>query len=107
MGGGTSEERIKEAFKILIADKNVKVVFINIFGGIVRTDIVAVGVVNAAKSMNINIPVVILLRGTNEKQGRKIIEESGLDFIVETDLKKAALKSVELSRGDKDVNSCK
>jgi len=107
VGGGTSEERIKEAFKILIADKNVKVVFINIFGGIVRTDIVAIGVVNAARSMNINIPVVILLRGTNEKQGRKIIEESGLNFIAETGIKKAALKSVELSRGDKDVNSCK
>jgi succinyl-CoA synthetase beta subunit len=100
VGGGTSEERIKEAFKILIADKNVKVVFINIFGGIVRTDIVASGVVNAARSLNINIPVVILLRGTNEKQAGKIINESGLNFISEVDFKKAALKSVELSRGD-------
>lgn len=100
VGGGTSEDRVKEAFKILMSDKNVKAVFVNIFGGIVRTDVVANGIVNGLKDIEINIPIVIRLVGTNEEEGRRIIEESGMDFIVETDLKKAAQKIVEVAKGE-------
>lgn len=97
VGGGTSEDRVKEAFNILLLDKNVKGVFVNIFGGIVRTDLVANGIVNALKDVELKIPIVIRLVGTNEEEGRKIIEESGLNFIAITDLPEAAKKAVELS----------
>lgn len=98
VGGGTSEERVKEAFNILLSDPNTKAVFVNIFGGIVRTDLVAKGIVNAIKSMEkeIAVPIVIRLVGTNEEEGRRIIEESGLNFIADTSLPDAARKAVEL-----------
>jgi succinyl-CoA synthetase beta subunit len=98
VGGGTSEERVKAAFDILLADPNTKAVFVNIFGGIVRTDLVARGIVNALKSMDteIKVPIVIRLVGTNEEEGRKIIQESGMNFIAETDLPEAAQKVVGL-----------
>jgi len=99
VGGGTSEERVKEAFKILLGDPNTKAVFVNIFGGIVRTDLVARGIVNALKGMDIElkVPIVIRLVGTNEEEGRRIIQESGLNFVAETDLPAAAKKVVELA----------
>ncbi len=100
VGGGTSEDRVKEAFNILLSDKNVKAVFVNIFGGIVRTDLVATGIVNAIKDIEVKVPIVIRLVGTNEEEGRKIIEESGLNFIAETDLPKAAQKVVSLVKGE-------
>ncbi len=100
VGGGTSEERVKEAFKILLSDENVKGVFVNIFGGIVRTDLVATGIVNAIKDIEVKVPIVIRLVGTNEEAGRKIINESGLNFIAETDLPKAAKKIVSLVKGE-------
>lgn len=98
VGGGTSEERVKEAFNILLSDPNTRAVFVNIFGGIVRTDLVAKGIVNAIKSMEkeIAVPIVIRLVGTNEEEGRRIIEESGLNFIADTSLPDAARKAVEL-----------
>jgi succinyl-CoA synthetase beta subunit len=99
VGGGTSEDRVKEAFKILLADPNTKAVFVNIFGGIVRTDRVARGIIDALQGMNLKIPIVIRLVGTNQEEGRKIIEESGLSFIAETDLPEAARKVVELAKG--------
>lgn len=101
VGGGTSEERVKEAFNILLSDPNTKAVFVNIFGGIVRTDRVANGIVNALKSMDkeVTVPIVIRLVGTNEEEGRRIIEESGLNFIAETHLPDAAKKAVELVKG--------
>jgi succinyl-CoA synthetase beta subunit len=100
VGGGTSEERVKAAFDILLKDPNTKAVFVNIFGGIVRTDLVAKGIVNAIKSMDteIKVPLVIRLVGTNEEEGRRIIEESGMNFIAENHLPDAAKKAVELSR---------
>lgn len=98
VGGGTSEERVKEAFNILLSDPNVKAVFVNIFGGIVRTDLVANGIVNALRGIEFKIPIVIRLVGTNEEEGRKIIEESGLNFIAETSLPEAAKKAVEILR---------
>ncbi|MCK4836300.1 MAG: ADP-forming succinate--CoA ligase subunit beta [Candidatus Aminicenantes bacterium] len=99
VGGGTSEDRVKEAFKILLSDSKVKTVFVNIFGGIVRTDLVARGIVNALKGSNTKIPIIIRLVGTNEEAGRKIIRDSGVNFIVENNLPDAAKKAVELSRG--------
>ncbi len=102
VGGGTSEERVKEAFKILLADPNTKGVFVNIFGGIVRTDLVARGIVNAIKGMKLEVPIVIRLVGTNQEEGRRIIQESGMNFIAEIGLPEAAQKIVRLvqARGE-------
>ncbi len=100
VGGGTSEERVKEAFNILLSDTNVKAVFVNIFGGIVRTDLVANGIVNALRNVELKIPIVIRLVGTNEEEGRRIIENSGMNFIAETSLPEAAKKVVDVLRGN-------
>jgi succinyl-CoA synthetase beta subunit len=97
VGGGTSEERVKEAFNILLSDSNTKAVFVNIFGGIVRTDLVAKGIVNAIKGIDVKVPIVIRLVGTNEEEGRRIIEESGMNFVADTSLPNAAQKVVELA----------
>jgi len=82
VGGGASAEKIENAFKILISDKNVNLVFINIFGGILRCDILAEGIKNAVTTLNINIPVIVRLEGTNAETGKKILNESGLKFKV-------------------------
>jgi succinyl-CoA synthetase beta subunit len=100
VGGGTSVERVKEAFKILLADQKVRAVLVNIFGGIVRTDLVANGIVNAVKGMNIKIPIVIRLVGTNEEEGLRILRESQLNFITENELVDAVRRVVELAKGD-------
>src|SRR5215210_3765624 len=97
VGGGASQERVENAFRILLMDPNVKAVLINIFGGIVRTDMVASGVVAAAKNIGINVPVVVRLEGTNVEQGRKVIEESGLNFTVGQGMQDAAEKVVALA----------
>lgn len=97
VGGGTSEERVKEAFNILLSDPNTRAVFVNIFGGIVRTDLVAKGIVNAIKGIDVKVPIVIRLVGTNEEEGRCIINESGLNFVADTHLPSAAKKVVELA----------
>jgi succinyl-CoA synthetase beta subunit len=97
VGGGASQERVENAFRILLMDPNVKAVLINIFGGIVRTDMVASGVVAAAKNIGINVPVVVRLEGTNVEQGRKVIEESGLGFTTASGMKDAAEKVVALA----------
>ena len=99
VGGGTSEERVKEAFKILLGDPNTQGVFVNIFGGIVRTDLVARGIVNAISGMDVKVPIVIRLVGTNEEEGRRIIQESGMNFVADTSLPDAAQKIVELCKG--------
>lgn len=98
VGGATSVERVKEAFKILLADPGVKVVFVNIFGGIVRTDLVANGIVYAVKGMDLKIPVVVRLVGTNEEEGQRILRESGYNFVAENLLPDAVLRAVELAR---------
>ncbi|MCP5048777.1 MAG: ADP-forming succinate--CoA ligase subunit beta [bacterium] len=98
VGGGTSEDRVKEAFKILLSDPNTQAVFVNIFGGIVRTDAVARGIVNAIKGIgDVKVPIVIRLVGTNEIEGRRVIEESGMNFVAETHLPDAAKKVVQLA----------
>jgi succinyl-CoA synthetase beta subunit len=97
VGGGASQERVEAAFRILLADENVKAVLINIFGGIVRCDMVARGVVEAARKLNIQVPVVVRLEGTNVEEGQRVIRESGLNFTVAKGMKDAAEKVVKLA----------
>ncbi len=97
VGGGASQERVEAAFRILLADENVRAVLINIFGGIVRCDMVARGVVGAANNLGINVPVVVRLEGTNVEEGQRVIRESGLNFTVANGMKDAAEKVVALA----------
>jgi succinyl-CoA synthetase beta subunit len=97
VGGGASQERVEAAFRILLADENVKAVLINIFGGIVRCDMVARGVVQAAKNLGIKVPVVVRLEGTNVEEGQRVIRESGLNFTVAKGMQDAAEKVVALA----------
>ncbi len=94
VGGGATEEAVKNAFRIILGDKEVKAVLVNIFGGIMRCDIVANGIVKAAKEIGIQVPVVVRLEGTNVEEGKKILAESGYNLIVGNDLKDAAEKVV-------------
>jgi len=94
VGGGATEDAVKNAFRIILQDKAVKAVLVNIFGGIMRCDIVAAGIVNAAKEIGIQVPVVVRLEGTNVEEGKKILADSGLNLIVAKDLKDAAEKVV-------------
>ena len=89
---------MKNAFRILLSDKNVKAVLINIFGGIMRCDIVASGVVEAAKAIGIKVPVVVRLEGTNVEQGQEILRQSGLNFIIAEGMKDAAEKVVAATK---------
>ncbi len=98
VGGGASAEQIQNAFRILLSDKNVRAVLINIFGGILRCDTLATGVVAAARQLNVRVPVVVRMEGTNVELGRKILTESGLDFTVAEGMKDAAEKVVRLAR---------
>ena len=95
VGGGASKEKVAAAFKIILSDKNVKGILINIFGGIMRCDVLAQGIVEAAKETKINIPLVVRLAGTNSKEGKKILDESGLKIIPASDLGDAAKKIVK------------
>ena len=97
VGGGASQERVEAAFRILLADENVKAVLINIFGGIVRCDMVARGVVEAARNLGVAVPVVVRLEGTNVEEGQRVIRESGLNFTVANGMKDAAEKVVNLA----------
>ena len=98
VGGGANAEQIKNAFKILISDASVRAVFINIFGGILRCDVLATGVVDAARELQLKIPVVIRMEGTNVEQGKEIIQQSGLGFSVADDMKDGAEKAVKAAR---------
>ncbi len=94
VGGGASKEKVSEALKIIISDKNVKGILINIFGGIMKCDVLAQGVVDAAKEVKINVPLVVRLAGTNFEKGKEILDRSGLKIISATDLNSAAEKIV-------------
>ncbi len=96
VGGGAKTETVEQGFRIILSDPNVKAILINIFGGIVRCDRVAMGVVEAAKKVGVNVPVVIRLEGTNAEEGAKILRESGLNFIVANGFKDAAEKVVNV-----------
>ena len=97
VGGGASEEQVKNAFRILLSDPNVKAVFVNIFGGILRCDVLASGVVNAAKELKFKVPVVVRMEGTNVEQGQAILKNSGLNFTVAQGMKDGAEKAVKLT----------
>ena len=95
VGGGASKEKVGAAFKLILSDKNVKGILINIFGGIMRCDVLAEGVVNAAKEINLSVPLVVRLAGTNFKEGKEILDKSNLKILSATDLNDAAKKIVE------------
>ena len=95
VGGGASKEKVTAAFKLILADKNVKGILINIFGGIMRCDVLASGVVDAAKQVNLSVPLVVRLAGTNYKEGKEILEKSNLKILSAADLNDAAKKIVE------------
>uniref|UniRef100_A0A832A168 Succinate--CoA ligase [ADP-forming] subunit beta n=1 Tax=Desulfacinum infernum TaxID=35837 RepID=A0A832A168_9BACT len=98
VGGGASAEMVENGFRIILSDPNVKGVLINIFGGILRCDVLAQGVVEASRKVGVKVPVVIRMEGTNVEQGRKILEESGLNLIVAQDLKDAAHKVAAIAK---------
>ncbi|GAB4114351.1 MAG: ADP-forming succinate--CoA ligase subunit beta [Wenzhouxiangellaceae bacterium] len=94
VGGGTDAERVKEAFKLILAGDRVKAILVNIFGGIVRCDLIAEGIINAAKEVDINVPLIVRLEGTNVDQGKQMLEDSDISVIVANDLNDGARKAV-------------
>ena len=99
VGGGANQEQIENAFGILLSDPNVKAIFINIFGGILRVDVLATAVVAAARKLNVQIPIILRLEGTNVEEGRRIIAESGLKVQIGSTMKEAADLAVAAARG--------
>jgi succinyl-CoA synthetase beta subunit len=95
VGGGATKEKVAAAFKLILSDKNVKGILINIFGGIMRCDVLAQGVIDAAKEINLSVPLVVRLAGTNVKEGKEILEKSKLKILSASDLNDAAKKIVE------------
>ena len=94
VGGGATAERVAIAFKIILSDPNVKSILVNIFGGIVRCDLIANGIISAIKEVGVEVPIVVRLEGTNVNEGKKILNESGLAVISADDLDDAANKAV-------------
>lgn len=101
VGGGATEEQVTQAFKLLVSDENVKAILVNIFGGIMRCDVIAQGIVNAVKAVNLPVPLVVRLEGTNVKEGKAIIANSGLPVTTADDLGDAAQKAVAAAGGAK------
>ena len=99
VGGGATKERVTEAFKIILSDSNVKAVLVNIFGGIVRCDMIAEGIIGAVKEVGVKVPVVVLLEGNNAELGAKVLAESGLNIIAATSLTDAAQQVVKAAEG--------
>jgi succinyl-CoA synthetase beta subunit len=99
VGGGATEEQVTEAFKILISDKKVKAILVNIFGGIMKCDIIAQGIINAAKALKLSVPLVVRLEGTNVEKGKQLLKGSGLALIAADDLAVAAQKVVSAASG--------
>jgi succinyl-CoA synthetase beta subunit len=97
VGGGANAEQIRNAFKILMSDKNVKAVLINIFGGILRCDVLAQGVIAAVKELGVPVPIVIRMEGTNVEEGKRLLRESGMNFVTADDMNEAAQKVVQLA----------
>jgi succinyl-CoA synthetase beta subunit len=95
VGGGATEEQVTEAFKILIMDKKVQAILVNIFGGIMKCDVIAQGIINAAKTVRLSVPLVVRLEGTNVEKGKCMLKESGVALITADDLADAAQKAVE------------
>jgi succinyl-CoA synthetase beta subunit len=99
VGGGATKERVSEAFKIILSDDNVKAVLVNIFGGIVRCDMIAEGIIGAVKEVGVNVPVVVRLEGNNAELGTKVLKDSGLNIIAATSLADAAEQVVKAAGG--------
>jgi succinyl-CoA synthetase beta subunit len=99
VGGGATEERVKEAFKIILSDEKVKVVFVNIFGGIVRCDLIAQGIINAVSEVNIKIPVVVRLEGNQSEKGAELLRKSSLSILAATSFDEGARMAVEQAKG--------
>ena len=98
VGGGATKERVSEAFKIILSDDNVKGILVNIFGGIVRCDLIAEGVITAVKNVGVKVPVVVRLEGTNAEKARDLLAQSGLKVIAASDLTDAAQKVVAAAK---------
>jgi len=98
VGGSADEEQVTEAFKLLIADKNVKAILVNIFGGIMKNDVIAQGIINAAKTVHLSVPLVVRLEGTNVEKGKQMLKESGVELITADDLADAAQKAVAAAK---------
>ena len=94
MGGGATKERVAEAFRIILSDPNVEGILVNIFGGIMRCDTIATGVVTACKAVNLSVPLVVRMKGTNEELGKQILKDSGLPIIAADTMAEAATKIV-------------
>ena len=101
VGGSATTEKVKAAFEILLSDGNVKAIFVNIFGGIMKCDIIAEGLVQATREMGVSIPIVVRLEGTNVELGRKIIKSSGLSIIAASDMADGARKAIAAAKGDR------
>ncbi|MHC4845273.1 MAG: ADP-forming succinate--CoA ligase subunit beta [Planctomycetota bacterium] len=97
VGGGATAEQVTTAFKLILSDSNVKAILVNIFGGIMKCDVIAEGIIKAAKEVSIGVPLVVRLEGTNVERGRDLLEESGIDIIAATDLADAADRAVAAS----------
>lgn len=100
VGGGATAEKVKEAFKIILSDKKVKAILVNIFGGIMKCDVIATGIISAAKELNLTVPLVVRLEGTNVDLGKKMLNESGLKITTANGMSDAAKKSVAAARGE-------
>ena len=100
VGGGATKERVSEAFKIILSDSNVKAVLVNIFGGIVRCDLIAEGVIGAVQEVGVSVPVIVRLEGTKAEEGSKLLAESGLSIIAATSLADAAQQAVNAAEGN-------
>jgi succinyl-CoA synthetase beta subunit len=98
VGGGATEEQVTEALKILIADKHVKAILVNIFGGIMKVDVIAQGIINAAKSIKVAVPLIVRLEGTNVERGKQLLKESGVELVAADDLADAAQKAVAAAK---------
>ena len=100
VGGGATRERVTEAFKIILSDENVEAILVNIFGGIMRCDVIAEGVIAAAREVDLQVPLVVRLEGTNVELGKKMLADSGLAIIPASDLDDAAEKAVKAAKGE-------
>ena len=98
VGGGATAEKVTEAFKIMLKNKDVKAILVNIFGGIMRCDVIAQGVIEACKAVNLSVPLVVRMKGTNEELGKKLLAESGLPIISADSMAEAATKVVAAAK---------
>lgn len=105
VGGGASVEQVTQAFKMILSDKNVRAIFVNIFGGIMKCDVIASGIIAAAKEVGVRVPLIVRLEGTNVELGRKMLSESGLNIITGSDMRDAAAKAVAAASSSSSVET--